>query len=211
MKIGIIGLVSLTIGVGGGAFVGGTRVKNEILAERAQAEADSLAALGSLDAHGLDVGQVEGGVAVALGTEDHSGDPEIPEGPVEATHDLDPGGEGQPPEGTETIAQAPSADTAPQVVDTSGEPASEAAAAARPLPPPQPDSAAIQGAIKLAQIFSAMKAVDAAAVLQEMTDVEVEAILKHMQSRLAGQVLGEFEPERAALLSRVVLKGASGS
>ena len=69
-----------------------------------------------------------------------------------------------------------------------------------------PDSAAI----KLSSIFAAMQPADAAAVLQEMTDEEVESIIQHMQARLAGQILGQFEPERAALLSRVVLNRDGG-
>ncbi len=37
------------------------------------------------------------------------------------------------------------------------------------------------------------KPADAAAVLQELSDTEVEAIMRHMQTRLAGQILGEFD------------------
>lgn len=211
MKTLTIGFVSLALGVGGGAYVGGTRVKEVILAERAQAHTDSLAAAAVVEGPGLGVtpDHVEGGVAVALGTEPHvdpldpgdtppdSGDPGEPEntGNTGGTQETDPSGE------PDAVAPAEPATVSDTQVNVS----------AQPAPPAQPDSAAIQGAIKLAQIFSAMKPVDAAAVLQEMTDVEVEAILQHMQSRLAGQVLGEFDPERAALLSRVVLGGASGS
>jgi len=211
MKTIIIGLASVALGVGGGAYVGGTRVKGEILAERAQAHADSLAAVAATEnpALGLGPAHVEGGVAVALGTEANVDDPGVPE-------QADPAPEGGDPVESETTtdtqqAEDPGEPESATPVESGTTAETQVSVSAQPAPPPQPDSAAIQGAIKLAQIFSAMKAVDAAAVLQEMTDVEVEAILQHMQSRLAGQVLGEFDPERAALLSRVVLGGTAGS
>jgi hypothetical protein len=66
------------------------------------------------------------------------------------------------------------------------------------------------GAKKLAKIFSSMKAAAAAAVLIEMSDEEVTAILLRMTDRLAGPIVGAFPPDRAASLGRVVLRGQEG-
>ncbi len=66
------------------------------------------------------------------------------------------------------------------------------------------------GAKKLAKIFSAMKAPAAAAVLVEMSDAEVTAILLRMSDRQAGPIVGAFPPDRAASLGRVVLRGQEG-
>ena len=68
-----------------------------------------------------------------------------------------------------------------------------------------------EGAKKLAKIFGAMKAVDAAAVLAEMTDEEVEAVLGQMNDRTAAPILVNFPADRAAKLSREVLRGRGGS
>jgi len=61
------------------------------------------------------------------------------------------------------------------------------------------------GTVRLAGIFGAMRAEDAARVLQNLDDEEVQAILFHLSDRKAAEILGNFEPTRAAALSRVVL------
>lgn len=60
---------------------------------------------------------------------------------------------------------------------------------------------------RLARIFSAMRADDAAAILAQLDDEAVQSILFHLGARQAGAILGNFEPERAARLSRTVLGG----
>jgi flagellar motility protein MotE (MotC chaperone) len=55
-----------------------------------------------------------------------------------------------------------------------------------------------------------MKAADAAKVLQNLDDEEVSAILFHLSDRKAGEILGNFEPGRAATLSRAVLEAHGG-
>lgn len=58
---------------------------------------------------------------------------------------------------------------------------------------------------RLAKIFSAMRPEDAAAILTELDDDAVQSILFHLGARQAASILGNFEPERAARLSRTVL------
>jgi len=67
-----------------------------------------------------------------------------------------------------------------------------------------------EGARRLARVFGAMRAADAARVLSELSDPEVEAILIKLGDRQAGQILSTFPPDRAADLSRRVLGRAGG-
>lgn len=179
MKIAIAGGAALVLGLGVGSIVSGNGVKNGLLEEAAQLAADSAAA-------------------------------------HEADHDEAPA--------LDPVAHVPSEDAGDHsgaALAVEDEPVVAAASSEAQLPvEPNPydvllaaaaDSAAErariaeEGARKLAQIFGAMQAQDAANVLQEMSDVEIEMILKHMNDRLAAQILGVFEPQRAASLSRAVL------
>jgi len=60
---------------------------------------------------------------------------------------------------------------------------------------------------RLSQIFAAMQPEDAAAVLEQLDDAQLEGILLAMQGRNAAPILAEMEPVRAAALSRRVLEG----
>ena len=67
-----------------------------------------------------------------------------------------------------------------------------------------------EGPIRLAKIFGAMDADEAAAVLENLEDVEVQSILRHISDRKAAAILSNFDPARAAMLSRVVMGVATG-
>ena len=68
------------------------------------------------------------------------------------------------------------------------------------------------GAKKMSKVFSAMKAEDAANILEKLSDEEIEAILLQMSERTAAPILEAFDPARAAALSRLVLNsGRPGS
>jgi flagellar motility protein MotE (MotC chaperone) len=58
---------------------------------------------------------------------------------------------------------------------------------------------------KLAQIFSVMDAGQAAAVLVQLEDSQIEGILRVMQGRAVAPILEEMDPERVASISRQVL------
>lgn len=236
MKLAMIGLLALVVGVVGGALFSGSRMKDAILEEREQAVTDSLAALtratnpspdgaesrspgeatpsegGAMGGGRRDVTNsvAEGSSASESGSVVTTTTFELPSAaPSASTRGADDDG----PSSADAVGEAVDAEmrgVEPETSDPMRSPAPDgpndgsretmAASAAA-------DSAAIQGAMQLARMFSSMKPVDAAAVLQELTDPEVDAILRHMQARLAGQILGEFEPARAALLSRTVLGG----
>jgi hypothetical protein len=77
------------------------------------------------------------------------------------------------------------------------------------VPPPDADSLArvTQNYSRLARIFAAMKPAEAAPVLAQLEDAQLEGVLLAMQGRNAAPILAEMDPERAAAISRRVLGG----
>jgi flagellar motility protein MotE (MotC chaperone) len=67
-----------------------------------------------------------------------------------------------------------------------------------------------EGPKRLAKIFGSMEPEDAANVLEQLDDGEIQSILLHLSSRKAAEILGNFSAERAANLSRSVL-GTKGT
>ena len=82
-----------------------------------------------------------------------------------------------------------------------------------------PDSAAVAGkqpvgfAVsperRLAKIFSAMQPKDAARVLEQMSDGDVRTIIAMLGDRQAAAVLANFPPQRAAVISRLAMRGGT--
>lgn len=60
---------------------------------------------------------------------------------------------------------------------------------------------------ELAKLFAAMQARDAAKVLEQMEDFEVQVILGALGNREAAAILSNLSPERAAVISRAVIRG----
>jgi MgtE intracellular N domain len=220
MKIVIIVVGSFVMGLGGGALVGGTKIKNRLLEEHEQVRADSLAALEEAEESEDGAGR-DGGVQVplvgdsAVGDEGEEAAPRVPATGTETSDSAAAEAEGADVSAAEEGSAADSA--ASPRVGAMGTGSEEIAPPDDPETRPSISDGAramleSEGAKKLAKIFGAMKPKDAAAVLQQMEDEEVEAILHNMSDRLAAKVLEAFDPARAAELSRVVLGGAvSGS
>jgi flagellar motility protein MotE (MotC chaperone) len=186
MKILIAGMLALVLGVGGGAFVSGNRVKSELLAAATQATTDSIAAAEAAEA-------AEHAAPVEAAEADHA----TPTDTASAGHeDAEPTGTAAGPTPERAMADA----LIQAATEQTDEPDAAAEAAAERA------RLADEGARKLSKIFGAMQPQDAADVLQEMRDEEIEMILKHMSDRLAAQILGVFDPSRAAALSQVVLR-----
>ena len=231
MKSLLIGMAAMVIGLGGGAFVSGNKVKTVLV----QAAHDSIAAAeaaahpteGSVSEADPAPGSTEGGVSLDVSQIDEP----AAEGPgsgeagtgTPSDDPIDPRDAGALPVGTTagplSTPPAESGDQSGQTaMDAAEEPAPAGSTPTGPVAGP-PAGAAPGGATpaelaeaakKLSKIFGAMKAPDAAAVLQEMTDDEVKAILLEMSDRLAAGILGEFEPTRAAELTRAVLMARGG-
>jgi hypothetical protein len=213
----IIVVAGLLVGILGGSFVRGTKERDVILAQMAaeKATADSLASIeGVDDSHEADAsGQGESQIDDALdegvlvadsGVEDDPGHTPTPsEEPVKregapAENEIDPSVE-------EYSAPAESVEDGQTASPSFSEPAEN------PVPPPiDPTELINEGPARLAKIFGAMEPKDAAAVLENLSDIEVESILLTMSDRKVAGILGEFAPERAASLSRVVMAPRSG-
>jgi MgtE-like protein len=62
---------------------------------------------------------------------------------------------------------------------------------------------------RLAQVFGAMQAKDAARVLEQMDDTDVRAILGSLSSKQQAAILGSFPTQRAASILQATLRTAS--
>jgi hypothetical protein len=62
-----------------------------------------------------------------------------------------------------------------------------------------------QRAGRLAKLFSAMPARDAAKVLSQLDDVDVQRIIARVSDRQAAAILSNFPPDRAAAVARLAL------
>jgi hypothetical protein len=223
MKTMIFPVAGLLVGLLGGTAYGGLKEKNVLLAEKAAAEAQAAEEAGATDDHEGESlsgheddqasGHVEdGGEVGSVPSEDQTPMADDP-----TSH----GEEASPTDEQETL------DTAAGVVEPTPV-ATEITLASDPadLPPgegPTPPAASPQqpqgsgflseqsgGPERMAKIFGAMKPPDAAKVLQNLDDLEVRAILSFLSDRKAAEILGNFEPERAAALSRLVLGSPGG-
>jgi len=187
-------------------------------------------------AAGAAVGAIAVGTYTALtmeATAEHAaapeGDPVAPEASV-TPGDLPPpapSGETGGPHGDRAEASKgalavsaeprdPSEGTAPTGADVAPTVADRSPGALDPSEPrpdarrePDPDSLARlnEDFQRLARIFAAMKPDEAAPVLAQLEDHELEGILLAMQGRNAAPILAEMDPERAARVSRRVLRG----
>lgn len=76
--------------------------------------------------------------------------------------------------------------------------------------PPRPISDSLINR-RLAKVFAAMQAKDAARVLEQMNDSDVRAILGSLSSKQQAAILGSFPTQRAALIVQTTLRtGTSG-
>jgi hypothetical protein len=64
---------------------------------------------------------------------------------------------------------------------------------------------------QLAKLFASMQPREAARVLDKMDDFEVQVILNQLGNREAAAILGNLPPERAAMISRSVIRGERSS
>jgi hypothetical protein len=75
-------------------------------------------------------------------------------------------------------------------------------AAAPAVTPTTPDSVGEASERRLAKVFTAMEAKQAAKVLQHMEDADVQIILGYVGPRQAATIMAELPPERVAALSK---------
>ncbi len=226
MKLVVFGAVALLVGLLAGTGVAAFKVKGELLAAHSKESADSSAAAAQASDFGISPEEAfgddstSGSEANGLGT-DGSVAVTVPDtaAPSQTTSTPTKSSATKPsqtkPSSTRSSSTSPSSTKGAQSAarDSGGSARTPSAPAVdSTAPPASSDSLAEkkplneEGAKKLAKIFAAMKPADAAKVLSKMSDEEVKAIVMHMAPRVAGQVVGSFEPTRAAALSKIVLQ-----
>jgi MgtE intracellular N domain len=97
-----------------------------------------------------------------------------------------------------------------EVLDLSDDPASTHAAPVAATEEPVQATTAGEPAMepaRLAKVFASMQAREAARVLEHLDDDEVQIILGQLGNREAAAVLSNLTPERAAVISRAIIRG----
>ena len=232
VKIIIFAVLGLVVGLGGGSAFSVMRAKKAFAADtavRAKVVADSLAKLEEGGAKHAEKGPAHGDSTLAAADSatseageatphDAHTDAAKPEGEAEAKVGGEPAA--APHGATPTDTPAKSAGKAPrsfsravETVEAHGTPKSSAALSAVRLPalPPKPVPTTAQpapGAAKVAKIFAAMPAKDAAKVLEQLDDSEVQAVLSNVSDKQAAAILQSFPATRAAAISKAVLRSA---
>ncbi|HEX4882611.1 MAG TPA: hypothetical protein VFX05_00650 [Casimicrobiaceae bacterium] len=222
IKVILFAVIGLVIGLGGGSAVSVMQARKAHAADAARTAkivADSLAKAeeeggthvarteARADSAGGDSTAAEGahdGRDSAKATVAHEGGAKE----VASAHGAD----------TAAGAHAPAPVAAPKppklysravrTVEANGVPDHAPLAATRPsLPPkPMPDPSVQPGAAKLAKIFAAMPAKDAAKVLEQLDDSDVQSVISTLREKQAAAVIQNLPPERAARITKAVLR-----
>lgn len=210
MKLVIFAVLGLLVGIGGGSAVSVMNAKKAYaahVAEKAALVADSLAKA-----------EEEGTTHAAA--DEHEGAPEATvdstaaETHVAAAESHGPAPEAHPPT-PPTVKTAPPKgySRAVQTVESNGAPGTVPRTASKPTPPAKPIPTApaaspAPGAAKVAKIFAAMPPKDAAMVLEQLDDAEVQSVISSLSEKQAAAIMRNFPPQRAALISKAVLRSA---
>lgn len=233
MRVVLFALTGLILGAGAGGGFEGLRQKSRILELRADSLEQALADSALATTHALGEGadstsaEAEPHAPVEPDEPDAEGQHVTPDDSLAVPSPADEGAEGaeadgdtgdgatedlpspqdaasraQEPGSRDETADPPAVST-PDVASTDLTPVEMARTAREAIGVPE----ALE---RLGKIFMAMKPRDAAAVLEHLNDREVEAILFQLREKNAAQILGNFPPDRAAVLSRSVLQ-RSGS
>ena len=222
IKVILFAVIGLVIGLGGGSAFSVMKAKKAYAADvahKAQIVADSLAKAeeeggkhvakkeGESDSTAHDSTATDSAVAEGEGSKPAAGH-ETPAKEVASSHaakEPAPSPEAEP-------APAPKApksySRAVKTVEANGVPRDKPLAATRPSLPPKPLAAAPvpPGAAKLAKIFAAMPAKDAAKVLEQLDDSEVQSVISTLSEKQAAAVIQNFPPDRAAKITKAVLR-----
>ncbi|MCC6928905.1 MAG: hypothetical protein IT359_07955 [Gemmatimonadaceae bacterium] len=222
IKVILFAVIGLVIGLGGGSAVSVMKAKKAYAADvahKAKVVADSLAKAeeqgakhvartdGASDTTAHDSTATDSSVAEAEGGKGAEGH-EAPAKDVASSHgdkaaapasDAEPAAAAKPPK---TYSRAV------KTVEANGVPRDKPLVVTRPSLPPKPMAAATvpPGAAKLAKIFAAMPAKDAAKVLEQLDDSEVQSVISTLSEKQAAAVIQNFPPERAAKITKAVLR-----
>ncbi len=234
MKLIIFAVLGLFVGVGGGSAFSVMKAKKVYAADvahKATLVADSLAKaqeegtkeVTTATAHDSS-GPTSDSAVVRPGdahSADGSGNREIasashaPSTPTKSEAPAPEHGSAEPShESPRTASDKPrqSFDRAVSTVESNGNP-SMAGATSKPRLPALPakpiTTAAPPPAVtKLAKIFAAMPAKDAAKVMEQLDDHEVQSLLESLNEKQAAAILQNFPSARAAAISKAALRAA---
>jgi len=207
IKLILFAVVGLLVGIGGGSAVSVMNAKKVYAAEvsrRASIVADSIAKA-----------EEEGAKHVAA-TADHPDSTSAHDSVATDAQVADAGAAHGPAAPTthtpRPVVAKPSSgyNRAVQTVESNGAPGTVPKTVTRPTPPAKPVATATSapGAAKVAKIFAAMPAKDAATVLEQLDDAEVQSVISTLNEKQAAAILRNMPPERAALISKAVLRSA---
>lgn len=213
MKSLIAMIMATAVGAAALGVFKGMEVKDQILEERRQAREDSIAAVAlanseaaladSVEAVEGEQPDVEPGTVAEAPAEGGQGSPVQDTARSGSQGGVTGGSEEQPPLG----GGAGGGGDAPE--EEVGPSAAELAAAERQAR--EAAALAQQTLDRLPKIFSEMKPAEAAEVLSHLSDPEIERILLGIRERDAAAILAQLEPERAAAVSRRVLRGGGAT
>ena len=228
LKLILFAVVGLVVGIGGGSAVSVMKAKQAYAADvarKAKLVADSLAraeeegakavahAAGDSTAHD---GAGAAGDAAQAAEAAHAAEaaPAAPTAPARgaphaaASRKPATGDAGAPTATPGAATAARAYGRATQTVEANGGAAVRSAVAKSPAPParPLPDAAAAPGMAKVAKIFAAMPPKDAAKVLEQLDDIEVQGVISALAEKQAAAILQNFPAPRAALISKGVLR-----
>lgn len=191
MRLIIFGVIGLLVGLGGGTGVAVMGAKRTHAADSVAHAAQLKARRDSVEADSLAKKAVADSVAAVAASA--LAQPNAGSAPVRP---------GTVPNPTPSLPQLPkpSAPTTRQLAEATVAAGGRDNVAATSVSP-----------ARIAKIFAAMPARDAAKVMQEMSDDDIHVILGAMNDRQAAAILAGFPAERVARISRAAMHSAKAS
>jgi len=225
VKLILFAVIGLVVGLGGGSAVSVMKAKKAFAAEvalKAQVVADSLAkaeeggprdtAHASTDSVAVGDSASHDSTAVAPtrnASGSHRAAPSVAAGgaPSGTPGNTRPASRGDSAPPAANPVNPRSYSRATQTVESNGAQRDPARPAAPSVPgKPIVTSAPPPGAAKLAKIFAAMPPKDAAKVLDQLDDADVQSVIATLSEKQAAAILQHFPAPRAAVISKAVLR-----
>ena len=197
IKVIIFAVIGLVVGLGGGSGFSVMKAKKAAAAAHdSTAKGDSTLAEHKSSGEGHETPKAGEGKEHASSTDVSSAD-----SAAVTSHVAEPKHE---------AAAAPAAgghEPAPNAVKPVVAPPSAATVAKAPAA----DSSKASTPGRIAKIFAAMSAKDAARVLEKLDDSDVQTVLSGLNDKQAAAILSGFPAERAAAISRAAIRGKKGA
>jgi hypothetical protein len=197
MKVIVFAVIGLLLGLGGGSGVAIVKAKKTMAAAAdSMAKKDSALVLAKAAGEGAKAGEGAEGTPTAAPVLDSA---------TRAAH--------APAVTRDSLTMMPNGEHA---AGAGGGPTpaalpSPAAAGASKAAAGDTSRTATAAAGRIAKIFAAMSAKDAARVLLQLDDADIQTVLAGLNDKQAAAILAGFPPERAAAISRAAIRGKKGA